>query len=182
MSNLIPQLAKKKVTTEYWVRVLTAWCGLWSISLLVAAVLIYPVYVFTATQVNVQSASASSAESVVADFDEVATQIETANNQARLVIEDSRKTRASQYISFLDSFENSEITIRSINLMKTKDGSMGPISLTGVAADRTSLAGLRDELLEEPAVEVVDLPIANLARDRDINFNLTITMDSDVSL
>ena len=175
MSNLIPQLAKKKIAKEYWVRVLTAWSVVWSLALLIAAVLIYPVYIFTATQVEVQAASAINAQSIVADFDEVTKQIERANHQARLVIEDDRIIRASDYVNFFDSFETDFVSIDSITYGMAKE-QIGPITLTGVAATRESLADLRDQLLDAPAVEVVDLPISNLARDRDINFTITVTV------
>lgn len=181
MSNLIPQLAQKKIAKEYWVRVLTAWSIVLSLALLVAAVLIYPVYIFTTTQVEVQTASAINAQSVVADFDEVTKQIDQANHQARLVIEDSRVVRASDYVTFFDSFETDTVSIDSVTYGMAKE-QIGPITLTGVAASRESLADLRDQLLEAPAVEVVDLPISNLARDRDINFTITVTVLPEIDV
>ena len=84
MANLIPQFAKRKVTTEYWLRVITVWFSLWGVALLIATVLLFPVYTFTTIQVNVNADSAKSAEESVADFENVAFNLKKASLQARV--------------------------------------------------------------------------------------------------
>ena len=58
----------------------------------------------------------------------------------------------------------------------SRDGeSVREISISGTAASRQALADFRNRLREEDGVESVDLPISNLAKDRDIPFELTVT-------
>lgn len=181
MINLIPQFAKKKVTTEYWLRVITVWFVLWSVALIVAMTLLFPVYIFTSVQANVNAESARTAEESVASFASVSKELEKASLQARYAIEDNRSTRAHQYITLFNSLDGSGVAITSINFSKDTKGAK-PVSISGLADNRESLAAFRDRLLAEDSVESVDLPISNLAKDKDIIFNLTVTMNNSVKL
>lgn len=181
MSNLIPQIAKKKIATEYWLRVSTAWFLLWAAALIVAAVLLFPVYIFTATQVAVSADSARGAEALVADHEAIGKKIEAANDQARLVIENARLSQAHSIVGFFESMETSSVSFSKITF--TKSGTtVQPIRLTGQASDRESLAAFRDALLAHEAVATVDLPISNLAKDKDILFDITVTMHKNSTL
>lgn len=181
MINLIPQFAKKKITHEYWLRVVTAWFFLWGLSLLIAITLLFPAYIFTTTQLNVNAESARSAEESVADFENLSKELEKASLQAQYVIENSRLTRAHQYINLFESLEGDSISVAEVNFVKDTKG-VQPISLKGTAVDRESLAAFRDRLLAEEAVSQVDLPISNLAKDKDIDFSITVTMNNKVEL
>lgn len=181
MANLVPQLAKKKIAQEYWVRVVTAWFLLATITLLICSVFLFPVYIFTSTQVAVHAESAAAAAESVADYEAVATALERANKEAQLVIEDSRKTRAYDYIALFAALEGQGVTLTSLTFSKQGDVAE-PIELEGVADDRESLAAFRDRLLAAEAIESVDLPISNLAKESNITFDMTIKITKDTAL
>jgi hypothetical protein len=175
MSNLIPQFAKKKITTEYWLRVITAWFFLWGSALLVATVLLFPVYIFTNVQINVNSEAAATAEASVESYESVAFDLEKATLQSRYIIEDSRRNKAHQYLDLIVTNEGTGIEINQISFSQGAQG-LQPLIINGQAENRESLAALRDRLLAEEVVAQADLPISNLARDRDIDFTISVTL------
>ena len=80
-----------------------------------------------------------------------------------------------------ESHERPGIEIRKI-VFGTDGDKVKPITLSGVAADRESLAAFRDSLLGDEAIEKADLPISNLAKDKDINYSITVTMVKGATL
>ena len=181
MANLIPQFAKKKVTTEYWFRVVTAWFMLWGVALLIATVLLFPVYIFTSVQIGVNAESARSAEASVANFESSVFDLEKASLQARYLIEDERRNKAHAFVDLIEVNEVAGVDISRITFRTSEDGTQ-PIIVGGQAADRQSLASFRDRLLADPAISSADLPISNLAKESDIDFSITVTMVKGVTL
>ena len=181
MANLIPQLAKKKITTEYWLRVVTAWFWLWVISFVIASVLLFPVFIFTATQVGVYADSANAAEETVADHTAVSKELQKTNEQAVEIIKDAKQDRAYDYVQLFSSFETDDVVLNEMRFAKSGT-SVEPIRLYGIASTRESLADFRERLLQHEAIEEVDLPISNLAKDSNINFDITVTMVKNASL
>ena len=59
---------------------------------------------------------------------------------------------------------------------------IAPVSLTGIARDRKTLASFRDRLLAEEQIVSVDLPISNLASDSDIQFIITVVLSNKDSV
>ncbi len=51
------------------------------------------------------------------------------------------------------------------------------VSILGVSSDRPSLILFSRKLKENPKFSSVDLPISNLAKDSDINFNINIALN-----
>lgn len=181
MSNLIPSFAKKKITTEYWIRVVTVWFYLWGTGLIVATVLLFPVYIFTSVQIDVNAASASAAEANVENYEDVAFDLKKATLQARYIIEDDRRNKAHQYVDLFTRNAGVGVAIERISFAKTQAG-VQPITISGQAESRETLAAFRDRLLTEPAIEQANLPISNLAKDRDIDFTITVTMNNQTTL
>jgi hypothetical protein len=181
MSNLVPQFAKKKITTEYWLRVLTAWFFLWGTALLVGTVLLFPVYIFTSIQIGVNAESAASAEESVESFESAAADLRKASLQARSVIEDGRRTKVHEYVALFAAQEGNGVEITSIGFSQNESGP-GPITVRGTADSREALAAFRERLLNEASIAEANLPISNLARDRDIDFDITVIMANNPNL
>lgn len=175
MINLIPPSAKKSIVTEYWLRVLSVWCFTWAFALVVGIFLLVPVYVLINLQVSTLSESAALASEKLANLKDVTGEFNLANQQARVLIEGSKRQPLSVYNTLFRELETTEVSLASITITRATEG-IAPVALTGEAANRQALASFRDSLLALPEVESVDLPIANLAKDRDIDFNLTVTM------
>lgn len=181
MINLIPNQAKKSVTLEYWLRVATSWFVLWAVALIIGICVLVPTYVLINIQVSVYEESARAAEDSVANYGSVSKDLITASKQARVIVDDSNKTSIHDYVNLFEGLTGNGITLSEVSLNRSAEG-IAPVSVAGKAVDRESLAAFRDRLLNEASIASVDLPISNLAKDKDIQFNLTVTMNNEVSL
>jgi hypothetical protein len=181
MVNLIPQFAKKSVTFEYWTRVATVWCLLFSGAFIVATVFVFPSYIFTDIQVGVYEESAKQAEASVINYQVLSDELTRSNTHAQTIIQNSKYPKGYAYVQLFETLGGQGIVLSNINFAKSSSG-VEPVTVSGVAVDRESLAAFRDRLLAHEAIISVDLPIANLAKDKDIGFNLKVTMNNEVKL
>jgi hypothetical protein len=78
-------------------------------------------------------------------------------------------------VGLFTSLQGADILITRLSLIQ-KDAKILPVSITGTATDRQALATFRDQMLAHPLITEVDLPISNLASDKDILFSLSVTM------
>lgn len=178
MINLIPPQEKKKIIIEYWFRATSLWLILISSVLLLGALVMLPVYVLIGTQISAKEAAATAASEKVDSYENVSIDLNRASQQARYVIEESRHAAFSEYISLFEKLEGFSVEIYEINLQRTDD-KIEPIRISGEATNRQTLASFRDRLLAEECITEVDLPISNLARDKNILFDITVMLNKE---
>jgi len=181
MINLIPQSAKKNIIKEYWIRVFSTWLLLWAFALLCGAAILFPAYILVSSQVAVYEASAELASQKVADYETASVALVRASQQAREVVSQADVTPVSSYIELFTQLQGVEINISRLNLA-TQGNEMMPVNITGTATDRQSLASFRDRMLAHPLISEVNLPISNLATDKDIQFSITVTMTNQTDV
>lgn len=177
MINLIPPIAKRNLIREYWLRVLVVWIVLAGIALFGGAALLLPPYVLITSQVAVYESTASAAEAQVEDFRSISSELVTASQLAQRLVEADQLEPLHQYVTQFIALGDESITITNVRLSRSSESEIQSINVSGRAADRQSLAAYRDRLLAESAVATVDLPLSNLASDRDIEFSLQITLE-----
>lgn len=175
MINLIPSSEKRRITLEYWFRVATVWMALFSFATLLAICVMVPAYVLISIQVNSGAATSKEALEKVVAFETAGAVLQRANNQARAVVDNERFVPISDLISLVQQHENESLQISAVAITRVTD-SFAPLQVSGEAATRQALAAFRERLLAESEVESVELPISNLAKDRDIEFNLTVVL------
>ena len=175
MINLIPPAAKKSLLLEYWIRVASVWLLLWMLALCMSASIMLPTYVLIGSQVAVYEESAAAASEKVAVYENVSVSLRAASEQARYAIDTSRLVVFSDLITRFQGLQGDTIGLTQITL--SREGTdVAPIIIKGIADDRQALASFRDRLLAEASVVAVDLPISNLAQDREIAFTLTVEL------
>lgn len=175
MINLIPQSAKKQIVTEYWLRVLTIWLILLSVVAVIGVALMFPVYVLVKTQTDVYRESANAAIQKIAVFENVSADLVEASQQAKIVLDTNIEVPLSNYLSMFGTLETDTLVLSTFVVNRDKDG-VGQVKLSGTAFNRQALADFRDQLLALEEVEKVDFPISNLAKDKDISFNMIVTL------
>lgn len=178
MINLITPEAKKELIVEYWTRVVSVWLMLWSIALLAGASLMIPVYVLVSSQINSYGDSAAEASAKVLSYGDVSTSLKKATDQAKIIVEESEMLLFSDLISLLGGLEGNNIAINKMSFKREKD-KIETISLSGEATDRQSLASFRDRLLAEERIAEVDLPISNLAQEKEISFTISVKLNEN---
>jgi hypothetical protein len=175
MINLIPAEAKKHLVREYWVRSVTVWFFLWSFVLGLGIFILIPSYVLISLQVDAYESSAEVADEKNANFDSVAKELEQASKTAVVLADHFTHPPTTEYLALIKQFESSNISITQISI-QLENGEVTPIKVIGIAEDRQALATFRARMLEDERIEAVDLPISNLAKDKQIPFDLTITI------
>lgn len=175
MINLIPPEAKKRVSKEYWLRVLSVWAIACSAALVASVCILVPAYMLITIQIGANESVSQAASERVTEFESVTKELTLANQKSRAILDNNRFASISPYIAMVRAHENGGVRVTQVTVSRTKDG-FSPISVSGEADSRQALAAFRDRLLSESNVSGVDLPISNLAKDKEIQFSLTISI------
>jgi len=85
---------------------------------------------------------------------------------------------SSDILNFLVESRPAGVTITSFSYDKSQAKETKEISIHGLAVDRRALLNLVDTLRDNPAFVEVNLPVRDLTRDVNINFNLKIVVDA----
>ena len=86
------------------------------------------------------------------------------------------QTRFSTHLNLIDELAGEAILLTKFNLTP-EEGVLNTITLIGVADTRTALANFRDALENHPRYSNVELPISNLAKESNITFTLSLTVN-----
>ena len=175
MTNLIPQTAKHKVAKEYWTRVVSIWVFILSGIFIIAGVLLIPVNVIINNRIDIYSGPAQEAVKDVTEYDLSSSVLIKSSARAGLIMKLDEKDRFSRIVKLIESLTNAGVKIDNFDFSRTDTG-ISPIAISGHADTRQTLAEFREILLSSDEIEDVLLPISNLARDKDITFNVTVTM------
>lgn len=178
MINLIPQVVRKAVITEYWVRAVTVWLFIIAVVSVAIIFAILPLYVLVTSQVDVYASDAAKANKRVAEYDFSAGELVRANGMAQKIFELRDLEQFSGVIALFESLRNPEITLDGFELGR-KEEELMPVQVTGKATTRQALADFRDTLLAQKNVAEVLLPISNLAKDKDIQFSISVTLKTE---
>lgn len=177
MLNLLPQEQKVILKKEYANRRLIVWLGLVICVLTISLVLLAPSYFLTrikAEEVRTQLESAKQSLDAEMPPAEIVAELEAAVRHA-----DALKplVKPQSLHELLQIFESKPNTIR-ITALSFRGGSNGKsiIELKGKAADRESLTGFGRALEGRTEFEMVDLPVSNFVKEKDIEFSMVVTL------
>lgn len=163
---------------EYWVRAVSVGLVLASAALLVVAVLLLPPYVLLNGLVSTKQASLDETKEKTSEYDISAKSLVQATALARLVVEGDRTPSFTNLVAVIEAARDPAlVTIEGYDFSLV-DGQATPVIVSGNALTRQSLADFRDRLVASERVTAVDLPLSNLAKDRDLPFSLTVTFAS----
>lgn len=162
----------------YWSRVLTVWFLVWSLTLILGMIVILPSYILINSQSVAYEDSVLTGSETREEFEFVTNELKKTSQQVALIRKEASAVKLSEYFDMANSLEGLGVTLNSISVTRN-DTTVSDITLSGKADDRLSLSSFRDRLLAEDKVESVDLPISNLAQDKDINFNLKVVLAGD---
>ena len=108
-------------------------------------------------------------------------EINLALNQTRSLVsvlqEESHKESLGGIIAELVSYASPGIYIRNFSVAKVSEGGLS-LTVKGEASTRSQLLGFVEALKDDPRFSNVNLPIGVLARERNIEFNLSFQATS----
>lgn len=181
MLRLILPEEKKKLKREYVARlfvmsalVLSFVCAAWGVSQL-------PTYALLAAETRVLRESLRIATDPALNTDRDALKAELQAVSKQLTLIDVPAYQVSRVLAHVTAAQTaaiglSSITFDTVTNEDTKE-TTGMLVLTGAAATRSSLIAFRDTLAADTVlVADVALPLATLAKERDIPFVITVTL------
>jgi hypothetical protein len=174
MSNLIPPQAHTQVKNEYRLRVLTVWLVLFGSACLVVAVLNAPLYVLIRGQLDAYLTEFAQANVESESFKESEVAVTRANTIGILLSGTKKQEVLSDVIAEIESQSGDGISLTEVELSRNEDGTLKPIILKGIADSRLSLTTFQANLEKHALFKKANLPLSNLAQDRDISFSITL--------
>lgn len=176
MINLIPPVAKKRVVKEYWIRVITVWFFMASLALLLVLALQAPTYMLIKIYDKALITQFDNAEAMKEEFSNLEKEITEANELVdHLAPKTDPTPKFSELIYELDGLAAGTVELVQFSVVK-EDGELNKMDVIGNANSRSALSKFRDAVEGHVLFESAQLPISNLAKDKDIVFSMKINM------
>jgi hypothetical protein len=177
MINLIPNQEKKKMVTDFYLRLFIVFFTVMGVSFLIASIAVVPYYFFSKEKFDFANEKLQAQMNVplprfdketndfIKEIDLKISLIEGAQNGKFLVSE--------KVIQKVLSKKTPDIKINRISYEETlAKGKV--INIIGSATSREKLANFRAILQSDPDFAKVELPISNFIKGANTEFNLTI--------
>jgi Tfp pilus assembly protein PilN len=177
MINLIPNEEKKKMSKDFYFRLITVFFVMLSISLLIASVAILPTYfLFSAEEDSINTKlEFQKSESIPLLDQDTLIVIKDLGNKLDLI----ENTQKNEFV-FSQKVIN-EIILKKIPSIKITEISFQnnpqtgrKINISGKAPSREILLSFRRALEDDAAFSKVDLPISNFVKGSNIEFYLSL--------
>ena len=174
MANVLPETEKKRIYHEYLLRLASVAFVLAAVSFAISTVFLAPVYLLSLAKNRATAERTEVLRQSIALEDQVIVEIFTSMKR-RLAFLATHRTSQSSSNALTAVLNNRTKDIELTSFFFKVDGKGGAsLSVEGVAANRNVLTGFAKKLEKEVLFESVRLPVSNLARDRDIEFSLTV--------
>lgn len=173
--NLLPPGARKMLRKEYWLRVTSVWAILAVLAIIAVSVLLVPSYLLIGTEeealeterltIAQKDNGTSSAEKAVMDANELAAALRAAVISERL----------TPIITAVNEAVPSGVTLTSYSMARVETV-VEELIVVGIADTRDALIAFERSLEEQEAFTSVDVPIADLVKERDLPFRISIML------
>lgn len=177
MINLIPNEEKERMTKDFYLRFITMFFVMLSVSVLIASILILPAYFFSLIGKDVVDTKLKSQENEAISLPDKNTLMVIKDLESKLnLIENDTKDKyifSTKVINQIILKKISNIKITEISYQNDKQTGK-KIGISGRASSREILLAFRRALEDDPAFSKVDLPISNFVKGSDIRFYLTL--------
>lgn len=175
MYKLLTEEQKKKVESEYKLRLVVI--ALWSLLAVIAVgmVSLFPSYILTKARHTEVSERLAVLEQTAlsAEDQEVQAWLDQMNQKLKLLSPKFDDDRPSVFIEETLRLRSGGVRITTLDWKR--DEGKEVLSLSGTARDRQSLINFENELNKGGQFGEVSLPISNLAKDKDIDFQVRLT-------
>jgi Tfp pilus assembly protein PilN len=184
MLNILPYEEKKKVLTEYRLRL--AVVGVFAAAALVLAslVLLIPSYMLAVSKYNFTASELARLEQKqrgASQEKEVNAQIKETNKKISLFLGDKKgaERAPSAVVLGIIAIKDPAVNVQSILYDIKPDRER--LVLSGRAGDRDSLARFVETLKKDPSFSKVELPIGSYVKSTNIDFSLVLERTLEVA-
>lgn len=180
MINFLPPEAKSAVRREYAIRAVGAWLLLLAVVAAVEIVLLLPTYVLLARQLDALAAEIVRTEDVSATeaYKTTHAALAKAHTLAGQLHVAHAGPVASKVLDAIQAAETDAVALSGFSYAHTGIA-VKSIQVRGIAATRGALAEFSAALERNPLFARADVPVSDLADDRNLEFTLTIVLAPD---
>ncbi len=180
MTNLIPPDAHRLVKREYWVRVFIVWMMLIGSAALTVIILTVPVFVLIKNQLASYQNQFVQASEERTSFAVLEGIIEKTMNMTKVILSIQTQKHFTDIIEQIESIAGEGIVLQKFELQRD-EVEVHTIVVSGVASSRLVLASFVERLKATPEFSQAELPLSNLAKDKDIPFTITVVKPKEES-
>jgi hypothetical protein len=162
---------ERVVKKEYWIRLVTILFFLLGLCALIGSVLLLPSYFLTFTKQKILERTIGSLHTVEIQEYEVLGEVLVATQQKLSMMAESSGEEVSQVVADIILYKPAGI---SISAFMFEHHDRARLSINGIAVDRESLLAFKETLEGQEMFTSVELPVSNLAKDRDIDFSIAV--------
>jgi uncharacterized membrane protein len=177
MINLIPKEEKKKMTIDFYYKILVLFFVMAGLSALVALVAILPAYFLSSMKYSLANAKLETqkGEPLPQEGEQTIAAIKDINNKLSLV-ENAEKNKFPLSVKVINAVLLEKISNIEITEISYENNSVSgkKISITGTAPSREVLLLFREALENSSSFKSVDLPISNFVKGSNIQFYLNL--------
>jgi Tfp pilus assembly protein PilN len=178
MINLIPPDGQKVLKTEYVLRVGATFGILFGVVLLLVVVAHIPTYVLVDAQIKSLDTSMVQYNNEREDTRELDEEVKRAKTiTAQLGVTDDTIS-ATALLTELQRVMPNAITLKSF-AMQTDDKGDATVQVQGIAPTREALAAFKVAVENSEMFAEAQIPISDLAKDTDLPFAVTITLEPE---
>ena len=176
MINLIPNEEKKKMSKDFYLRLITMFFVMLSVSLLIASILILPSYFFSSIEEDVIDTKIKSQEKSISLPDPNTLMIIKDLENKLNSVENYEKNKYVFSTKVINEIILKKIpNIKITEIFYQNDPQTGKkISISGKASSREVLLSFRRALEDDAAFSKIDLPISNFVKGSVIKFYLSL--------
>ncbi len=177
MINLIPSHAKKRVRTEYLIRVASMWMLLCALSLYTGIVLLVPTYVLYSRQIEAgttpDTTRAERAESIAS----MRATLGEANAFAQQLSRSLDSVQASEVLAHIERAQVEGIDFQGMYVVREKEAMRIEVKVN--AATRERLRAFQDALRRDAFFATAEVPVSQLAKDTDLSVTIALTLRTE---
>ncbi len=177
MINLLPPQGYTSLRREYMLRVGATVLFLFGGVCAILVVASIPTFVLISAQIDALEIDVVRNEYADDSFIEAGKEVDETRAIVAQLASDNGPIRASDIITEVERYATGGIVFKNYVISNAEPGIA--VQVQGVAPTRKSLAALKNALEESALIEEVELPIADLARDVDVPFAMTLTLVAD---
>lgn len=179
MINLIPPAGYQILKREYLLRVGASFSFLMAVILFILTVSLAPTYILTSAQMADYETRINSVEDEALVFAEAERQVAEAHTILTQLQTVGHTVHTSDILREIESIAPAGISFKTFYISSSAKDAAQTIQVQGVASTREALIRFKNAIEEVPRFEKAEVPIADLARDADLPFAITITLRKD---
>jgi hypothetical protein len=175
MINLIPPTGYHVLKQEYLLRVGASFCFLIGSIFFVMTAALAPTYILTSAQIADYTSRVDGAGDESHTFAEAEREAGEAQILLAQIQKNIKSAQASVLIQAVTQLAPQGISLKTFSVQNTPT-TPGTVQIQGVAKSRETLVHFKNAIEGAPQFEKAEVPIADLARDADLPFAITITL------